>query len=118
MRTLVVTAVDDVKGIRPVVLDVRSLTDVTDYMVVASGTSGRHVRAIVDNVAQAAKRRGCAPLGVEGRESGEWVLIDLADVVVHVMREEARAFYDLEGLWQIGDAPDGPADAVGVSPRR
>ena len=98
-------AVRDIKGRRVVALDVSTLTDVTDHMVIVSGSSGRHVRAIVDQVLQAAKDRGVEPLGVEGREPGDWVLIDLADVVVHVMREESRAFYDLEGLWEAGDAP-------------
>lgn len=72
----------------------------TDTMVIVGGTSNRHVRAIVDNVLQAAKAHGIKVLGVEGREQNQWVLIDLADVVVHVMRAEARAFYDLERLWE------------------
>lgn len=96
------------KGQRVVALDVSALTDVTDHMVIVSGSSGRHVRAIVDHVLHAAKGRGVELLGVEGRESGDWVLIDLADVVVHVMREESRAFYDLEGLWDPGDMPAAP----------
>ena len=104
LKALVLNAVDDVKGRRAIALDVSAITDVTDHMVVVSGSSGRHVRAIVDGVLEAVKQRGLEPVGVEGRTPGDWVLIDLADVVVHVMRDESRAFYDLEGLWGVVDA--------------
>lgn len=100
LKELVLTAVDDRKGVEPVALDVAALTEVTDYMVICSGSSNRHVKAIVDNVLDAVKARGIAVLGIEGRASSDWVLIDLADVVVHVMRAETRAFYDLERLWE------------------
>lgn len=106
-------AVADVKGVCAVALDVSPLTDVTDHMVIVSGSSRRHVRAIVDRVEDAAKKHGVKPLGVEGRSPGDWVLIDLADVLVHVMGEDARAFYDLEGLWQVAGAP---ARAPGEAP--
>ena len=103
----------DVKGVGAVALDVAALTDVTDRMVIVSGTSRRHVRAIVDRVLDAVKARGGRPVGVEGRDPGDWVLIDLADVLVHVMDEKARAFYDLEGLWQVVEAPtSGHGDAA------
>lgn len=95
----------ELKGRRAIALDVSALTDVTDHMVVVSGSSDRHVRAMVEHVLEAVKKLGLAPVGVEGREAGDWVLIDLADVLVHVMREESRAFYDLEGLWEAGPAP-------------
>ena len=108
-------AVDDIKGQRPVALDVTTLTDVTDHMIVVGGSSSRHVRAIVDTVLDAAKSLGVAHLGVEGRAPGDWVLIDLGDVVVHVMRETARVFYDLEGLWE-ADPPS--ESSVAGLPRR
>jgi len=98
-------AVDDRKGVEPVALDVSSLTDITDTMVIVGGTSSRHVKAIVDNVLEAAKKNGHEVLGVEGRTENQWVLIDLADVVVHVMRAEARTFYDLERLWDQSAIP-------------
>ena len=79
---------------------VRASTTVTDFMIIATGTSRTHVRAMVERVLEEADVRRLRPLGVEGRESGEWVLVDLADVVVHVMQEDARGFYDLERLWQ------------------
>ena len=81
------------------VLDVRELTDVTDYMVVATGHTGRHVRAIAENVAVSAKHRGAPPLGVEGEREGEWMLVDLCDVIVHVMQPDTRDLYQLEKLW-------------------
>ena len=81
------------------VLDVRELTDVTDYMVVATGRTSRHVRAITEKVALAAKHRGVPPLGVEGEREGEWILVDLCDVIVHVMQPDTRELYQLEKLW-------------------
>ena len=99
LRELVVDAIEDRRGRDVVVLEVAALTDVTDYMVLVTGTSRRHVRALVDAVHEAAKLRSAQILGIEGTETGEWVLIDLADVVVHVMQTDTRAFYDLERLW-------------------
>ena len=84
------------------VLDVRQLTSIADYMVVASGTSDRHVKSIAGRLVQSASEAGCPPLGVEGMGGGEWVLVDLADVVVHIMQPKARDFYKLEGLWDMG----------------
>ena len=100
LNDLVMAAVDDRKGVDPLALDVSELTELTDTMVIVTGTSNRHVKAIVDNVLLAAKHGGAEVLGTEGREQNDWVLIDLADVVVHVMSTEARRFYDLERLWE------------------
>lgn len=94
-----VEALEDVKGQNICTLDVSELTSFTDYMVLVSGTSNRHVRALVDEAIDAAKKYGEPPLGVEGRESYEWVLLDVGDVIVHVMQKDARQFYDLERLW-------------------
>lgn len=99
LRDLVLNALDDLKGLNLIALDVVNVADFTDFMVIASGTSNRHVKALVDQVIEAAKASGNRPLGVEGRESHEWVLIDLGDVLVHVMQVETREFYDLERLW-------------------
>ena len=96
---LVVEALDDVKAKDIVTLDVRNMTSVTDYMIVASGTSNRHVKALVDNVAEMARDAGHRPIGVEGEEGSEWVLLDLQDALVHVMLPRVRAFYNLEKLW-------------------
>ena len=107
LTDLVVDALDDVKAQDIVRLDVRDMTTVTDYMVVASGTSNRHVKALVENVAEKAKAAGHRPVGVEGEEGGEWVLLDLQDTLVHVMLPKVREFYNLEKLWSI--SPQGDA---------
>lgn len=86
-------------------IDVRGKTSVCDYMVVASGTSTRHVKSIADEVVKYAKRLDCQPLGVEGEREAEWVLVDLGDVVVHIMLPRVREFYALERLWTVGDQP-------------
>lgn len=96
---LVLEALDDLKGRQVVALDVRELTDVTDYMVIASGRSRRQVTALAEHVLLCSKRAGHPPMGVEGLDRGEWVLVDLLDVVVHVMQPETREFYQLEKLW-------------------
>lgn len=99
---IVLAALDDMKGVDVRVIDVRELTTITDRMVIVSGTSTRHVKALADNVALQAKQHGYQPLGVEGETAAEWVLVDLADVVVHIMMPEIRDFYALEKLWSVG----------------
>lgn len=100
---IVLTALDDMKGVDVRVIDVRGLTSITDRMVIVSGTSTRHVKALAENVVLRAKEQGFMPLGVEGEDTAEWVLVDLVDVVVHVMMPEIRNFYALEKLWSVGD---------------
>ena len=99
LRDLVIEALDDLKAVNTVTLDVTGLTDVMDYLVIASGTSNRHVKSLADNVCVEAKKQGQRALGVEGEDAGEWVLVDFGDVVVHVMLPATRDFYDLERLW-------------------
>ena len=96
---LTIDALEDLKGEDIVVLDVRKLTDITDYMIVASGRSGRQVVALAEHLVMNAKHAKTPPIGVEGLDVGEWVLVDLGDVVVHVMQPEVREFYQLEKLW-------------------
>jgi len=108
LKALVVEALDDLKAVNPVILDVTGLTDVMDYLVVASGTSNRHVKSLADNVCMEAKKQGQRALGVEGEDAGEWVVVDFGDVVVHVMLPATRDFYDLERLW--ADHPKSDAD--------
>jgi ribosome-associated protein len=86
------------------VLDVRGLTDIADTMVIASGNSDRHVRSIAERVVEKAKAAGFRPFGTEGARDGEWVLVDLQDIVVHVMLPRVREFYALESLWDVGPA--------------
>lgn len=107
---LVVASLDDLKGVDIVKLDVREMTTVTDWMIVASGMSSRHVKALVDNVSEQAKAAGHRPSGVEGEAGGEWVLLDLQDALVHVMLPKVRDFYNLEKLWSI--TPSGDAAAT------
>ncbi len=99
MRDTIVTALDEAKGKDIQAFDVREMTDITDYMIVASGTSDRHVKALADQLVDAMRDKGHRPMGVEGENTAEWILIDYGDVVAHVMREQTREFYDLEGLW-------------------
>lgn len=91
--------VDDMKARDIVILDVRGKSSVTEFMVICSGTSNRHTKSIAGYLAQEVKNKGIQPLGIEGEASGEWVLLDLDSVVVHVMLEESRQFYQLEKLW-------------------
>jgi ribosome-associated protein len=98
---IVLEAIDAMKGLDVMVIDVRAMTTITDRMVIASGTSIRHVKAIADNVELVARREGFQVLGVEGAQAAEWVLIDLGDVVVHVMLPAIRKFYALEKLWAV-----------------
>ena len=106
LTDLVVDALDDIKAQDIVRLDVRDMTTVTDYMVVASGTSNRHVQALVENVAKKATDAGHKPIGIEGETGGEWVLLDLQDTLVHVMLPEVREFYNLEKLWSLRPTGD------------
>ena len=101
LENLVLTALDEMKAVNIKLLDVRGLTDIADAMIVASGTSDRHVRAIADRVIEKARDTGRRPLGVEGQRDGEWVLVDLQDVLLHVMLPRVREFYAIEQLWDM-----------------
>jgi len=104
LREVVLNALAELKAVDVKALDVRSLTDITDTMVVASGTSDRHVKSLAERVTQRCKEAGFRPYGMEGERDGEWVLLDLQDVVLHVMLPRVREFYALEKLWEGGAA--------------
>lgn len=114
---LALGALEDLKAQNVVVLDVQKLTTVTDTMIICTGTSNRHVKSLAQSVAEAAKHAGHQPLGIEGAEQGEWVLVDLGGVVVHVMQAQARAFYQLEKLWAVAEEAE-PAPAKPAKPKK
>jgi ribosome-associated protein len=103
LKSLVLKKIEDMKGRDVVVLNVENLSDVTDCMVICSGNSKRHVQSIAEHVSTSMKHAGSQPLGVEGQTAGDWVLVDLGDLVLHVMQDEARDFYQLEKLWSKQD---------------
>ena len=106
-------ALEELKAKDVVEIDVRGKSSVTDFMVIASGTSTRHVKSIANEVVVFAKKLDIMPLGVEGEREAEWVLVDLGDVVVHVMLPRVREFYALERLWTVGDEPPSEIDEYG-----
>lgn len=110
-------AVAELKANDVTELDVRGKSSVCDYMVIASGTSTRHVKSIADEVVKFAKQLDVMPLGVEGEREAEWVLVDLGDVIVHVMLPRVREFYALERLWTVGDQPPEFADDEAAAPQ-
>ena len=103
LRERVLTALDDLKARDVHEIDVRGKTSIADFLVIASGTSTRHVKSLADEVVRFAKNAGMMPLGVEGQREAEWVLVDLGDIIVHVMLPRIREFYGLERLWTVGD---------------
>jgi ribosome-associated protein len=113
LQQAVTSALDDMKAVNVKALDVRGLTDIADTMFVASGNSDRHVRSIAERVVEKAKAAGFRPLGIEGTRDGEWVLVDLQDILVHVMLPRVREFYGLELLWE-----GGPVLPVAAAPVR
>ena len=108
LQQLVIEALEDLKAVDVRVVDVVGKSSVTDVMVIASGTSSRHVKSLANSVVEKVKQHGVRPLGVEGEREGDWVLVDVGDVVVHVMLPQVREFYGLERLWSVeaGDTSD------------
>src|SRR5690554_1770299 len=107
LEALVKDALEDLKAVDPIVLNVRGKTEITDLMFIASGNSNRHVKSLADSVIEKAKEAGLRPLGVEGEEAGEWILVDLGDAVVHIMLPKVRDLYRLERIWGV----DGEVDS-------
>ena len=102
LKQLVIDSIEEMKGQNIHDFSVEDVTDIADFMVIASGTSNRHVKSIANNLVIKAKEQGIQLLGVEGEDVAEWVLVDFGDVVAHIMLPETRTFYDLEKLWVHG----------------
>jgi ribosome-associated protein len=111
LRRRVLAALEELKAQDVREIDVRGRTSIADLLIIASGTSSRHVKSIADEVVKFAKRAGMLPLGVEGEQEAEWVLVDLGDIIVHVMLPRIREFYGLERLWTVGDQAPEAANA-------
>lgn len=109
LQKLTVESLEDLKGKDIVVLDVSDRTTVTDWMIVVTGTSQRHVKSLANEVIEKSKEAGVRPLGMEGETDGNWILVDLGDVLAHVMTAESREFYALEKLWAVTDPEEQPA---------
>jgi ribosome-associated protein len=103
LRKQVLAALDELKAKDVKEIDVRGKTSIADVLIIASGTSTRHVKSLADEVVRFVKKAGMMPLGVEGQREAEWVLVDLGDINVHVMLPRIREFYGLERLWTVGD---------------
>ena len=99
IRDIVISSLEELKAINPVSINVKKISNFTDYMLIASGTSNRHIKSVGDRVMEDLRDIDIKPLGIEGAGSDEWVLIDLGVVVLHLMSEKARSYYDLESLW-------------------
>lgn len=100
LKQFVLQQLEDMKAKEITIVDVSKTSDVTNTMIICTGNSKRHVRSVAEQTALAAKKEGEAPIGIEGLEGSEWVLVDLGDVVLHVMQDETRQFYQLEKLWE------------------
>ena len=96
---LILATLDDIKAKEVITLDIRSHNSIADTLVIASGTSSRHVHSMAESVVENAKKAGARPQGIEGGNGSDWVLVDMGDIIVHLMMPEARARYDLEHLW-------------------
>jgi ribosome-associated protein len=99
LQDFVIDKIDDLKGQDIIVIDVKGKSSITDCMIICTGTSSRHVISIADHVVQQSRAAGLMPLGVEGENDADWVVVDLGDVIVHVMQDESRRLYELEKLW-------------------
>lgn len=116
LNSFIVNALEDLKGQKITELSVAELTDVMDYLIIVTGTSNRHVKSLANSVVEELKEKGHRPIGVEGLEGGEWVLVDYGDTVVHVMLGATRDFYELEKLWSKIPAHRKEVPPVGEEP--
>ncbi len=113
---LVVEALEALKGVDVVTIDIEGKSSIADAMIIATGTSQRHVNSLAESVRLAAKDANHPPLGIEGDSGSDWVLVDLGDVIAHVMTEEKREFYELEKLWSVGPAESDSSESAAPRP--
>lgn len=99
LQDFVIDKIDDLKGQDIIALNVQGKSSITDCMIICTGTSSRHVISIADHVVQESRAAGLMPLGIEGKNGADWIVVDLGDVIVHVMQDESRRLYELEKLW-------------------
>ncbi len=112
LAEFIIETLEDNKATNILTLDVRDLTSVADLMIIASGTSSRQVTAIAEKLIEKAKKNNVPPYGSEGKQFGEWVLVDLGDIIVHIMHPTTRAHYQLEKLWSLADDSDSAQQIV------
>ena len=101
LKDIILYSLDEIKAIDSVVMDVKKLGVFSDYIMISTGTSRRHIKAISSSVIQTLKENNLSNIGIEGQDQDDWVLVDAGDIIINVMTEEARDFYDLEGLWDV-----------------
>ena len=99
LKETVLNSLEDIKAVNPVAIDVKNISSLTDFMVIASGTSNRHLAAMSERVLEGLKENNVSGIRIEGQGGDEWLLVDAGDVIIHLMSSDAREFYDLESLW-------------------
>ena len=99
LKETILNSLEDIKAVNPVAIDVKNISSLTDFMVIASGTSNRHLAAMSERVLEGIKENNVSGIRIEGQGGDEWLLVDAGDVIIHLMSSDAREFYDLESLW-------------------
>ena len=99
LKNKIINSLEDIKAVNPIAIDVTKISSLTDFMVIASGTSNRHIAAMSEHILEGLKETNISGIKIEGQGGGDWILVDAGDVVIHLMSADAREFYDLESLW-------------------
>ena len=99
LKNIIINSLEDIKAVNPIAIDVTKISSLTDFMIIASGTSNRHIAAMSEHILEGLKETNISGIKIEGQGGDDWVLVDAGDVVIHLMSADAREFYDLESLW-------------------